>query len=66
MNEKVTMIAEQINAALGNGYFPEEDVLNGPRTRVIPAKLRYVIMAGAKAIHMNTDNWGQSTYDIAI
>ena len=66
MNEKVKMIADEINAALGNGYFPEEDVLNGPRTRVIPAKLRCIIMAGAKVIHMNTDNWGKSTYDIAI
>ena len=64
MDETITRMANEINAAIKEGYFPVEDVLNGPRTRVIPAKIKCQLTRGETEIHMISDIPGKEPYSV--
>ena len=55
MEKKVSEVSAIVNKAIKEGYYPEEDILNGPRLRVIPTKVRCLIRAGISCIHMCSD-----------
>jgi len=67
MNAEVfTKVLDAVNTAMKNGYYPEEDILNAPRLRVVPTKLRYMARTGCAAIHMNSDSPHKEPFSIAI
>lgn len=51
----VAEAASFINEALKRGFFPEEDALNGPKTKALPAKLRRLAACGCNCIHLNSN-----------
>ena len=59
-------VADKITAALGEGYYPVEDVLNGPRKRSIPEKVRAFYRCGYEVIHMASDIKGKEPFDIDL
>ena len=64
--EKLQMIVDAIHAAMADGYYPIEDTLNGPKTKVIPAKVLCLWKCGCKYIHLNSDERGKECFQIAI
>lgn len=64
--EMLNRITKAVHEAMKEGYYPSEDILNGPRMRVVPIKLKYLIASGCKDIHMNSDIKGKETFNIAI
>lgn len=59
-------IMDAVHAAMKDGYYPEEDILNAPRLRVVPTKLRIVVSGGCHAIHMDSDEKYKEPFCIAI
>ena len=59
-------VADKITAALAEGYYPIEDVLNGPKKRAIPEKVRAYYRCGYEVIHLNSDVMGKPSFDIDL
>ena len=65
MNEEmIARMTNEINAAIKDGYFPVEDLLNGPKTRIIPDKLRRYLNMGETEFHMASDIRGKEPFSI--
>ena len=59
-------LLDKINEGISAGYLPEEDILNGPKTRALPSKLRAYMARGCEAIHMNSMMPRMESYSIAL